>query len=95
MEIYFSPELIKQEAQILNIIDQDSKPVGYMSFLFDDKKLYIHGHLEEKGVSEDFKDLVKPYIKGLINLKPDCEVYSYLSIGGEKLELESSDNQKQ
>ncbi|MFC7392084.1 hypothetical protein [Scopulibacillus cellulosilyticus] len=95
MEVYFSPELIKPETQILNVINQNSKPVGYVSFLFNEKKLYIHGQVEESGVSEDFKDLVKPYIKGLMNLKPDCEVYSYLSAGGEKIEIEQSNNKNQ
>lgn len=90
MQIYFSPEFIKEDSQVLNIVTDDNKPVGYLAFLMDaeKKKMYVYGLLEEEGVSEDFKDLVKPYLDGLTKLKPELEVYSYLSVGGKKVEME-------
>ncbi|WP_332694948.1 hypothetical protein [Halalkalibacter lacteus] len=90
MQIYFSPEFMKEDAQVLNIVTDSNKPVGYMAFLMneDKKKMYVYGQLQEEGVYEDFKDLVKPYLQGLKKLKPDLEVYSYLSVGGKKVELE-------
>ncbi|MDC3415223.1 hypothetical protein NC797_17225 [Aquibacillus sp. 3ASR75-11] len=92
MQIYFSPEFLKEDAQVLNIVDDNNKPVGYMAFLMEQKKMYVYGQLEDEGVSEDFKDLVKPYLQGLTKLKPDLEVYSYLSVGGTKVQLDNEDD---
>ncbi|MDT8861645.1 hypothetical protein N0O92_15610 [Alkalihalobacillus sp. MEB130] len=89
MQIYFSPEFLKEDAQVLNVVTDDNKPVGYMAFLMEEekKKMYVYGQLQEEGVYEDFKDLVTPYLDGLKKLKPELEVYSYLSVGGKKVEL--------
>ncbi|KHF40042.1 hypothetical protein [Halalkalibacter okhensis] len=89
MQIYFSPEFLKEDAQVLNVVTDNNKPVGYMAFLMEEekKKMYVYGQLQEEGVYEDFKDLVKPYLEGLKKLKPELEVYSYLSVGGKKVEL--------
>ncbi|MFC0470088.1 hypothetical protein ACFFHM_06020 [Halalkalibacter kiskunsagensis] len=96
MQIYFSPEFMKDDAQVLNIVTDSNKPVGYMAFLMeeDKKMMYVYGQLQEEGVYEDFKDLVKPYLQGLKKLKPELEVYSYLSVGGKKVELEEEDESK-
>jgi hypothetical protein len=91
MEIYLSPELMKQDSHVLNIIDQNGKAVGYVTFLLDEKKMYVYGQLEEEGVGEDFKDLIQPYIKGMSKTKQDLEVYSYLSVGGQKIDLEKKE----
>lgn len=88
MQIYFSPEMVNQNAQILNVVDQNNKAVGYMALIFTDKKIYVYGLLEEMGVKGDFIDLVKPYIAGIKNINSELEIYSYLSVGGTKLELE-------
>ncbi|WP_100406172.1 hypothetical protein [Bacillus solitudinis] len=91
MQIYFSPEFINEDAQVLNVVSDENKPMGYMAFLMNDekKKIYVYGQLEDEGVNEDFKDLVKPYLQGLTKLKPELEVYSYLTVGGKKVELEA------
>ena len=86
MQIYLSPEMIKNEYQLLNIVDQNNQPVGFLTFLLDEKKLYVFGQAED-GVKEDFKDLVKPYIQGMKKTKPQIEIYCYLIVGGEKIEL--------
>lgn len=86
MQIYLSPEMIKNEYQLLNIVDQNNKPVGFLTFLFDEKKLYVFGQAEN-GVKEDFKDLVKPYIQGMKKTIPECDILCYLTIGGEKIDL--------
>ena len=93
MEIYFSPEIIESDHQILNIVNQDHQAVGYLTFLFNEKKMYIYGQLENEGVSNDFEDLIKPYIEGMAKAK-ELEVYSYLSIGGKKLDLQFSNDKK-
>ncbi|MFC0562406.1 hypothetical protein [Halalkalibacter alkalisediminis] len=97
MQIYFSPEFIKEDAQVLNIVTDDNKPVGYLAFLMEPekKKMYVYGMLQEEGVCEDFKDLVKPYLDGLTKLKPDLEVYSYLSVGGKKVEVGSESEKEE
>lgn len=87
MQIYFSPEFLTEDAQVLNIVDDKNKAVGYMAFLMQEKKMYVYGQLEEEGVKEDFKDLVEPYLQGLTKLKPDLEVMTYLSVGGSKVEV--------
>jgi len=56
-----------------------------------DKKMYVYGLLEEEGVAEDFKDLVNPYIQGLTKMTSDLEVFTYLSVGGKKIELETDE----
>ncbi|MBD8068073.1 hypothetical protein [Bacillus sp. PS06] len=93
MQIFLSPELMTQEYQILNVVNQNEKAIGYVTFLIDEKKMYVYGLCEEEGVSEDFKDLVKPYIQGMSKAKPELDVYSYISIGGKKLELGDSNKE--
>ncbi|WNF38247.1 hypothetical protein RJD24_07420 [Bacillaceae bacterium IKA-2] len=88
MQIYFSPEFINQNAQVLNIITDRDEAVGYLSFLIEEKKMYVFGNIQEEGICEDFKDLVKPYLLGLSKLKPDLEVMTFISVGGKKIELE-------
>lgn len=88
MQIFLSPELVREDKQIINVIDQSGKAVGYLTFLLDEKKMYVHGILENEEVSADFKDIVKPYIQGMAKSKPDLDIYSYLSLCGKKIELE-------
>ncbi|WP_017755210.1 hypothetical protein [Calidifontibacillus oryziterrae] len=91
MQIYFSPELIKNEYQLLNIVDQNNKPVGFVTFLFDEKKVYVYGQAED-GVEEDFKDLMKPFIHGVKKAKKEIEeVLCYLTIGGKNIELKEEE----
>ena len=88
MQIFISPELMKESVQVLNIINTQNKAVGYLSILIDEKKMYVYGHLEEEGVCEDYKDLVKPYLQGLTKIKPELEVMTYFAVGGKKIEIE-------
>jgi hypothetical protein len=91
MQIYFSPELVKPDAQVLNVVDQNGKAVGYVAYIVEEKKMYVYGHLEDDGVKADFKDLIKPYLDGLKGIKEGMDVYSYLSVGGVKLELKDEE----
>ncbi|MCH1626371.1 hypothetical protein [Fredinandcohnia quinoae] len=92
MQIFISPEIVKEQCQILNIINQDQKAIGYITFFFDEKKMYVYGQCEEEGVSEDFKDVIQPYIQGMSKAKPDLDIYSYICIGGKKLTLNKDEN---
>ncbi|MBU9722064.1 MULTISPECIES: hypothetical protein [Bacillaceae] len=94
MELFFSPEFYKEDGQVLNVVTDKKKPVGYMAFLKKDKKMYVYGHLEEEGVAEDFKDLVSPYIQGLTKIEDEIEVYSYISVGGKKIEIQIEEEDK-
>ncbi|SEN25367.1 hypothetical protein SAMN05192533_110179 [Mesobacillus persicus] len=87
MQIYFSPEVITPQFQVLNVVDTKNKAVGNVAFLFDEKKLFVYGILEEEGVGEDFKDLVTPYIKGLAKAKPGLDILSCLYVGCKKITL--------
>ncbi len=95
MQIYFSPEFFKEDAQVLNIVTHHNEPVGYLAFLMDGKeKIYVYGVLENEGVTEDFKDLVKPYLQGLMKINPDLDVYSYLTVGGKKVDLDMTEKNR-
>ncbi|UOE92539.1 hypothetical protein [Alkalihalobacillus sp. LMS39] len=94
MQIYFSPEFLKEDAQVLNVVTDDNEAVGYLAFLMEEKKMYVYGQLQEGGVEADFKDLIKPYLEGLTKLKPDMEVYSFVSVGGSKIELENEEGKQ-
>jgi hypothetical protein len=87
LQIYFSPEVITPEYQVLNIVDSTNKGVGNVAFLFSEKKLYVYGILEEEEVGADFKDLVTPYIKGLAKAKPGLDILSCLYVGCKKIKL--------
>lgn len=87
MGIFLSPELNKEEAQVLNIVDHKEQGCGYLAYIINDKKIYVYGQLENEGVCEDFKELVKPYLKGIEKLKEGAEVLTYISVGGKKLDL--------
>lgn len=87
MQIYFSPEVMTPEFQVLNVVDSTNKAVGNVAFLFDEKKLYVYGILEEAGVGEDFKDLLTPYLKGLSKAKEGIDIMSCLYIGCNKITL--------
>jgi len=94
VQIYFSPEVITPTFQVLNVVDMNSKAVGNVALLFDEKKLYVYGILEEEGVGSDFKDLVKPYLKGLTKAKEGIEVYTCLYVGCQKINLKEEDSEK-
>ncbi|MCQ6279124.1 hypothetical protein JN080_07660 [Bacillus sp. EB600] len=87
MQIYFSPEVITPEYQVLNVVDSTNKGVGNIAFLFAEKKLYVYGILEEEDVGADFRDLVTPYLKGLAKAKPGLDIFSCLYVGCKKIEL--------
>ncbi|MEK4028008.1 MULTISPECIES: hypothetical protein [Bacillaceae] len=93
MQIYFSPEVMTPQFQVLNVVDTNNKAVGNVAFLFDEKKLYIYGILEEEEVGADFKDLVTPYIKGLTKAKPDLDVLSCLYVGCKKIDLNGKEGE--
>ena len=81
---------MRPEFQVLNIVDSTNKVVGNVALLFDEKKLYVYGILEEEGVQSDFKDLVTPYVKGLIKAKVNLEVYTCLYVGCKKINLKEA-----
>jgi len=93
LQIYFSPEVVTPEFQVLNVVDPSHKAVGNIALLFDEKKIYVYGILEEEGVGEDFKDLVKPYLKGLAKAKEGLEIYSCLYVGCKKIELKDDNKE--
>lgn len=93
MQIYFSPEVMTPEYQVLNVVDSSNKGVGNVAFLFDEKKLFVYGILEEEEVAADFKDLVRPYIKGLSKAKPDLDVFSCLYVGCKKIKLKDDEEE--
>lgn len=93
LQIYFSPEVIKPEYQILNIVDEKNKGVGNVVFLFAEKKLFVYGILEEEDVGADFRDLVTPYIKGLAKANPGFDIFSCLYVGCKKIMLNEQENQ--
>jgi len=93
LQIYLSPEMIKNDYQLLNIVDQNNKPVGFLSFLFAEKRLYVFGQAEI-GVKEDFKDLVKPYIQGMKKSIPEVDIFCYLISGGEKIDLYTEEKEE-
>ncbi|MBS4202411.1 hypothetical protein KHA93_22675 [Bacillus sp. FJAT-49732] len=94
MEIYFSPEIMTQHYQLLNVVDSRNKAVGNVAILFDEKKLYVYGILEEEGVGADFKDLVTPYVKGLAKAYPDVDIFSCLYVGCKKIELKVDEKEE-
>lgn len=95
MQIYFSPEVITPEYQVLNVVNSKNKGVGNVAFLFDEKKLYVYGILEDEGVGADFKDLVTPYIKGLAKAKPGLDILSCLYVGCKKIKLKEDEEEQE
>ncbi|EGL83136.1 hypothetical protein CathTA2_1299 [Caldalkalibacillus thermarum TA2.A1] len=88
MEIYLSPELVTEDAHILNVVNHKHEAVGYLTFIVNQQKMYVLGHCQADGVAEDFKDVIKPYINGMSKLKPDLDVYMTLCVGGREMTLE-------
>lgn len=95
MQIYFSPEVITPEYQVLNVVNSKNKGVGNVAFLFDEKKLYVYGILEDEGVGADFKDLVTPYIKGLAKAKPGLDILSCLYVGCKKIKIKEEEEEQE
>ncbi|MHC0038568.1 hypothetical protein [Pseudoneobacillus sp. C159] len=93
MQIYFSPEVLTQHFQVLNVVDQKNKAVGNVAVLFDEKKLYIYGILEEEGVGEDFKDLLTPYLKGLAKAKEGVDIFTCIYVGCKKIKLDKDEEE--
>jgi hypothetical protein len=94
LQIYFSPEVITPQFQVLNVVDGKNKGVGNMAILFDEKKLYVYGILEEVEVGSDFKDLVVPYLKGLAKARPGLDIFSCLYVGCKKINLNEEEKDK-
>jgi hypothetical protein len=95
LQIYFSPEVITPEYQVLNVVNSNNKGVGNVAFLFDEKKLYVYGILEDEEVGSDFKDLVTPYIKGLAKAKPGLDILSCLYVGCKKIKLKEEEHDEE
>lgn len=87
MEIYFSPEYMDEQSQILNVVNEAQKAIGFLCILKVDKKMYVFGNLHNVGAKEDFTDLLKPYLEGMAKMNEDIDMFSYLTVGGEWLEL--------
>jgi hypothetical protein len=94
LPIYFSPEVMNPHFQVLNVVDAKDTAVGNIAFLFDEKKLYVYGILEEEEVGADFKALITPYIKGLSKSKPDLDVFSCIYVGCKKITLETEEEEE-
>lgn len=94
MQIYFSPEVITPEYQVLNVVNSNNKGVGNVAFLFDEKKIYVYGILEDEGVGADFKDLVTPYIKGIAKARPGLDILSCLYVGCKKIKLNEEEDKQ-
>jgi hypothetical protein len=94
LQIYFSPEIINPHYQVLNVVDSTNKAVGNVAILFEEKKLYVYGILEEEGVGSDFKDLVTPYLKGLSKATSGLDIFSCLYVGCKKINLNNEDEPK-
>ncbi|MEH7255115.1 hypothetical protein V7111_23695 [Neobacillus niacini] len=95
MQIYFSPEVITPHYQVLNVVNSNNKAVGNVAFLFDEKKLYVYGILEDEEVGADFKDLVTPYIKGMAKAKEGLDILSCLYVGCKKIKLKEEEEEKE
>ncbi|MDY7241949.1 hypothetical protein [Halalkalibacterium halodurans] len=88
MQLFLAPEMIKADAQVLNVITDKEEAIGYLAYLQFDTNLYVYGHLQEVGAKGDFHDVVKPYIQGLQATFNDCDLYTSISVGGETLQLD-------
>lgn len=95
MELYFSPEVITPEFQILNVVDSKETAVGNLALLFANKKIYVYGILEEELVGADFKDLVTPYLKGIKKARPNHDVLACIYVGCKKLSIETNNEKKE
>ncbi|WP_139822835.1 hypothetical protein [Tuberibacillus sp. Marseille-P3662] len=95
MPTFFSPEIMNPNFHVLNVVDSNKTPVGYTAFLFDEKKMYIYGQVEQEGLAEDYKDMVKPYVEGITKANPDLNVYSYFSIGGKPFSIDTQKDESQ
>lgn len=93
MQIYFAPEVMTPNFQVLNVVDTNNKTFGNVAFLYDEKKLYVYGILEEEGVGADFKDLVTPYLKGLAKAKPGIDIFTCLYVGCKQIKLNEEEEE--
>jgi len=93
MQIYFAPEVMTPNFQVLNVVDSNNKTFGNVAFLYDEKKLYVYGILEEEGVGADFKDLVTPYLKGLAKAKPGIDIFTCLYVGCKQIKLNEEEEE--
>lgn len=48
------------------------------------KKMYVYGILEEEGVEADFKDLLTPYLKGMMKAQEGLDLFSCIYVGCKK-----------
>jgi hypothetical protein len=87
MPIFFSPEVIKDSFHILKIVNASEKTVGSLAVLFDDKKIYVYGILEEGGVSEDFREMIRHFLKGMAKAKEEKEIYTCLYTADRKISI--------
>lgn len=93
MQIYFAPEVMTPNFQVLNVVDTNNKTFGNVAFLYDEKKLYVYGILEEESVGADFKDLVTPYLKGLAKAKPGIDIFTCLYVGCKQIKLNEEEEE--
>lgn len=93
MPTFFSPEIMKNDFHVLNVVDGNNQPVGYTAFLFDEKKIYVYGQLEKEGLAEDYKEMIKPYVEGISKANSDIEIYSYFAVGGKPFSIDTQNEE--
>jgi hypothetical protein len=96
--LYFTPEFIGESGQIINVVNQKGKAVGYLAVLLNAKKdrFYIFGHLTDRGEKENYIDIVSHYATGLKKAySNETEPYISLYIGEDTIELEHTDSEEE
>ncbi|GAB7387470.1 hypothetical protein BSNK01_13070 [Bacillaceae bacterium] len=91
--VYLVPEFKTPCGEILNIINGDQEPIGYIAYLYKpNEKLYVFGTLRSKGEEQNFIDIVKNFLDGLQHAAGTQEnTQIFLDVGGEVLELQKAE----
>lgn len=87
--IYLVPEFKTASGEIMNVMNQEEEPVGYLAYLYEQKeKLYVFGTLKKKGEEQNFVDVVENYMGGLQHsLGVDDNTQVFLDVAGEPVAL--------
>ena len=95
--IYLQPQFRTPSGEILNVVSNDGKLLGYLFYMFkEESDMYIIGQLDEVGEKQNYIDLVSRFISGL---KEACALkqdpYVKIKCGGEEIDIKKQNEEDQ
>lgn len=92
--LYLQPQFRSTSSEILNVVSQEGKMLGYLLYTYKDDDLYVLGHLDDGGEKQNYIDVIGKYIVGLKDVSGvKKDPYVRIHCGGEAVQLSKKEEE--